>query len=185
MKNIVILFSGNGTNLEAIAKNLKDSKDIKIVCALTNNKNAYGIIRAKKFNIKVEILEHTKFKTRKEYDKALVELLKPYKPDLIVLAGFMRILTPIFVDSFELIINIHPSLLPLFKGAKAIERSFQSDMKAAGVTVHQVSNELDSGRILAQECFNSSGLTWEEFNNKIKEIEHRIYPKVIRDLLTK
>ena len=183
MKKVVILFSGNGTNLEAIAKDLKESKDIKIICALTNNKNAFGIERAEKFGIKVEILEHTKFKNREDYDKALVQLLKPYKPDLIVLAGFMRILTPIFVDSFKLIINIHPSLLPLFKGAKAIERSFQSDMKAAGVTVHQVTNELDSGKILAQECFNSDGLSWEEFNEKIKEIEHRIYPKVVRELL--
>ena len=182
MKNIVILFSGNGTNLEAIAKELKNS-NIKIAAAVSNKADAYGLVRAKKYGIKIEVLEHSNFNSRKEYDKALVDLIKPYSPDLIVLAGFMRILTPIFINAFDLIINIHPSLLPLFKGANAIEQSFNSDMKVAGVTVHKVTPQLDSGEILAQECFNSNGLSWEEFNAKIKEIEHRIYPKVIKELL--
>jgi len=183
MKKIVILFSGNGTNLESIAKFVEKEKDIEIVCALTNKADAYGIERAKKFGIHTEILEHKNYNSREEYDKALVSTLKPYNPDLIVLAGFMRILTPIFVNPFKNIINIHPSLLPLFKGANAIEQSFNSDMQVAGVTVHKVTNQLDAGEILAQECFNSSGLSWEEFNNKIKEIEHRIYPKVVKQLL--
>ena len=183
MKKIVILFSGNGTNLEAIAEAVQESKEIEIVCALSNKANAYGIERAKKFGIKTEILEHKNFNSREEYDKALVATLKPYNPDLIVLAGFMRILTPIFVDAFKNIINIHPSLLPLFKGSNAIKQSFNSNMKVAGVTVHKVTSELDAGEILAQECFNSDGLNWEEFNTKIKEIEHRIYPKVVKYLL--
>ena len=183
MKKIVILFSGNGTNLEAIAEAVQEEKSIEIVCALSNKSNAYGIKRAEKFGIKTEILEHTSFSSREEYDKALVATLKPYNPDLIVLAGFMRILTPIFVDAFKTIINIHPSLLPLFKGANAIEQSFNSDMKVAGVTVHKVTSELDAGEILAQECFSSDNLTCQEFNAKIKEIEHRIYPKVVKQLL--
>ncbi len=183
MKNIVILFSGNGTNLEAIADKVSQEKGINIALALTNNPNAYGIERAKKFGIKTEVLEHSKFKSREDYDKALVDAIKPYNPDIIVLAGFMRILTPVFVNAFDLIINIHPSLLPLFKGTKAIERSFSSGMKVGGVTVHKVTNELDSGEILAQECFNSDGLSWDEFNAKIKEIEHRIYPKTVLKLI--
>ena len=183
MKKIVILFSGNGTNLEAIASDISSLDSVEIVGAISNRVDAYGLERAKKYSIKTEILEHTNFSSREEYDKALVELIKPYNPDLIVLAGFMRILTPIFVNAFNLIINIHPSLLPLFKGAKAIERSFNSDMKVAGVTVHKVTSELDSGEILAQECFNSDNLSWDEFNARIKEIEHRIYPKVVRELL--
>ena len=183
MKKIVILFSGNGTNLEAIAEAVQEEKSIEIVCALSNKADAYGLKRAEKFGIKTEILEHTSFSSREEYDKALVATLKPYNPDLIVLAGFMRILTPIFVDTFKNIINIHPSLLPLFKGSNAIEQSFNSDMKVAGVTVHKVTSELDSGQILAQECFNSDGLNWEEFNTKIKEIEHKIYPRVVKQLL--
>ena len=183
MKKVVILFSGNGTNLEAIASDISSLESIEIVAAISNKADAYGLERAKKFGIKTEVLEHSSFSSREEYDKALVKLIKPYNPDLIVLAGFMRILTPIFVDAFDLIINIHPSLLPLFKGANAIEQSFNSDMKVAGVTVHKVTTELDSGEILAQECFNSDGLNWEEFNAKIKEIEHRIYPKVVRKLL--
>ena len=128
MKKIVILFSGNGTNLEAIANRLQDRDDIKIVCAISNKKDAFGLERAKKFNIETKVLEHTDFNSRQEYDAALVDLIKPYTPDLIVLAGFMRILTPVFVNAFDLIINIHPSLLPLFKGVNAIERSFNSDM---------------------------------------------------------
>jgi len=184
MKKIIILFSGNGTNLEAIAKLVSKKENIEIVCALTNNANAYGIKRAEKFGIKVEILEHRNFNSREEYDKALVETLKPFNADIIVLAGFMRILTPIFIDAFDLIINIHPSLLPLFKGANAIKESFESGMKVAGVTIHKVTSELDSGEILAQECFNSKGLSWEEFNDKIKEIEHRLYPKTVIELLS-
>jgi len=183
MKKIVILFSGNGTNLEAIANDVSNLEGIEIVAAISNRADAYGLIRAKNYGIKTEVLEHKNFNSREEYDSALVELTKPYNPDLIVLAGFMRILTPIFVDAFDLIINIHPSLLPLFKGANAIEQSFKSDMKVAGVTVHKVTNELDAGEILLQECFNSDGLTWEEFNRKIKEIEHRIYPKAVKQLL--
>ena len=183
MKKVVILFSGNGTNLEAIANSLQNRDDIKIVCAISNKKEAFGLERAKKFSIETKILEHTNFKSRQEYDSALVELIKPYSPDLIVLAGFMRILTPVFVDAFDLIINIHPSLLPLFKGSNAIEQSFNSGMKVAGVTIHKVNNELDSGEILAQECFSSNNLSFEEFNVKIKEIEHRLYPQTVIKLL--
>jgi len=184
MKKIIILFSGNGTNLEAIANAIEVQNNIKIVCAVTNKADAYGIKRAQKFGINVEILKHKEFTSREEYDKALVELIKPYNPDLIVLAGFMRILTPIFLDAFNQIINIHPSLLPLFKGANAIENSFKSDMKVAGVTIHKVTSELDSGEILAQECFNKNGLSWNKFNSKIKEIEHRLYPQTVLDLLS-
>jgi len=184
MKKIIILFSGNGTNLEAIADKVSKENDIEIVCALTNKSDAYGIKRAEKFGIKVKILEHTNFENREEYDKVLVETLAPFNADIIVLAGFMRILTPIFVNAFDLIINIHPSLLPLFKGGNAIEESFNSNMQVAGVTIHKVTNQLDSGKILAQECFNTKGLSWEEFNIKIKEIEHKLYPTTVLELLS-
>jgi len=184
MKKIIILFSGNGTNLESIANKFIDRYNVEIVCALTNRSNAYGIKRAEKFGINVEILEHRNFENREEYDRALVKILEPFNADIIVLAGFMRILTPVFIDAFNLIVNIHPSLLPLFKGGNAIEGSFNSDMQVAGVTVHKVNSQLDSGEILAQECFDAKGLSWIEFNEKIKEIEHRIYPKTILELLT-
>ena len=182
MKKIAILFSGNGTNLENIISTLHN-KELIVTKAITNNPKAKGIERAKKYGIKVIIIEHNNFPTREEFDKALVKELKKEDLDLVVLAGFMRILTPIFTDNIKAI-NIHPSLLPLFKGAKAIQRSYQSDMKVAGVSIHEVTSELDGGKILAQECFNKDGMNFEEFENKIHQIEYRLYPQVIKKLLT-
>ncbi len=182
MKKIVILFSGNGTNLQNIAKKLHN-KSLIIAKAITNNPKAKGIERAKRFGIDVEVIDHTKFISREEFDKALVAAIKEVEPDLVVLAGFMRILTPVFAQTITNAINIHPSLLPLFKGAKAIERSFTSDMRVAGVTVHWVSKELDSGKIIEQACFHREDESLEEFEAKIHALEYEIYPKVITKLL--
>ena len=184
MKKIVILFSGNGTNLQNIAKKLHN-KSLIIAKAITNNPKAKGIIRAKRFGIEVEVIDHTTFASREEFDKALVAAIKEVEPDLVVLAGFMRILTPIFTDAITNAINIHPSLLPLFKGAKAIERSFASDMKVAGVTVHWVSAELDGGKIIDQACFHREDESLEEFEAKIHALEYDLYPKVIEKILLK
>ena len=189
IKRVAILFSGEGTNLENIIKKLHNKKfnDIKIVInkAITNNPLAKGIDRAKKYGVEVEIIDHKKFPSREEFDKVLVNSIKKSNPDLVVLAGFMRILTPVFTDNIKNAINIHPSILPLFKGANALKRSFESDMKVAGVTVHRVSSDIDSGEILDQECFKKDGLNFEEFEKKIHELEYKIYPKVIVDILTK
>ncbi|SMC08858.1 phosphoribosylglycinamide formyltransferase-1 [Nitratiruptor tergarcus DSM 16512] len=181
MKKIVILFSGNGTNLENIAKKLHDK--VEIVAAITNNPQAYGIQRAKKLGIPVVIIDHKKYESRETFDEVLVKEIKKYKPDLVVMAGFMRILSPVFTQNIKNVINIHPSLLPLFKGAKAIERSYASDMKVAGVTVHWVSEELDGGKIIDQACFHRDNESLEEFEAKIHELEYELYPKVIADLL--
>ncbi len=180
MKRIVILFSGNGTNLENIAKKLGSKLAMS---AITNNPKAYGIERAKRLGIPVTIIDHRKFASREEFDRELVRQIQKTAPDLVVLAGFMRILTPIFTQSVTNAINIHPSLLPLFRGAKAIERSYASDMKVAGVTVHWVSEELDGGKIIDQACFHREGESLEEFEAKIHAIEYALYPRVIADLL--
>ena len=188
IKNIVILFSGEGTNLENIIKKVHNKKfgDIKIVVskAITNNPKAKGIIRAKKYDIKVEIIDHKKFLKREDFDKELVKIIKDENPDLVVLAGFMRILTEVFTKNIKNAINIHPSILPLFKGANAIKRSYESPMKVAGVTVHRVSEEVDGGEILDQECFKKEEMSFKEFEKKIHEIEYKIYPKVIVSILT-
>nr|WP_201337933.1 MULTISPECIES: phosphoribosylglycinamide formyltransferase [unclassified Nitratiruptor] len=181
MKKIVILFSGNGTNLENIAKKLHDK--VKIVAAITNNPQAYGVQRAKKLGIPVVIIDHEKYESREAFDEVLVKKIKKYKPDLVVMAGFMRILSPVFTQNVKNVINIHPSLLPLFKGAKAIERSYASDMKVAGVTVHWVNEELDGGKIIDQACFHRDNESLEEFEAKIHKLEYELYPKVIADLL--
>ncbi|MRI58323.1 MAG: phosphoribosylglycinamide formyltransferase [Epsilonproteobacteria bacterium] len=183
MKKIVILFSGNGTNLENIIQKLHD-KELLVARAITNNPSAKGIERAKKYGVEVEVIDHKKFPTREAFDEALVRSIEEVDPDLVVLAGFMRILTPVFTQAITNAINIHPSLLPLFKGAKAIERSFESPMKVAGVSVHWVSEELDSGEIIDQACFRKDQKSLEEFEAKIHEIEYDLYPKVILRLLS-
>ncbi len=183
IKRLVILFSGEGTNLENLIKKLHkkefDGFKIEIVGAITNNPNANGIKRAKKYGIEVKIINHKDFKTREDFDKELVKEIEKLQPDLTILAGFMRILTPIFTKNVKAI-NIHPSLLPLFKGAKAIEESFHSDMKVGGVSVHFVTDELDSGKIIDQECFKKEqGMSLKEFENKIHQIEYEIFPKAV------
>ncbi|WP_201333190.1 phosphoribosylglycinamide formyltransferase [Nitratiruptor sp. YY09-18] len=181
MKKIVILFSGNGSNLENIAKKLHGK--VEVAAAITNNPQAYGIQRAKRLGIPIEIIDHREFPSRESFDEVLVQTIKQYNPDLVVMAGFMRILSPIFTKNIKNAINIHPSLLPLFKGAKAIEKSYASDMKVAGVTVHWVNDELDGGKIIDQACFHREDESLEEFAAKIHELEYNLYPRVIANLL--
>lgn len=186
-KQIAILFSGQGTNFHNIINTLHnkniDGFTIKIVLALTNKPNAAGINIAHKYNIPLEVLDHTTFLTREEYDTNLVSILNNYKLDLVVLSGFMRILTPIFTNNIKAI-NIHPSLLPLYKGAKAIERSFDGDEDIAGVSIHHVTSQLDGGEIILQKSFDKTQYPIiEQFIEKIKEIEYEIYPKAIQKVL--
>lgn len=182
MKKIVTLFSGEGTNLANLIEKIHHKHGL-ITCAITNNPNAGGIAKAKTANIPVEVCDHREYETREEYDKALVEMIQEYDPDLVVLCGFMRILTPIFTTQIRSI-NLHPSLLPAFKGSRAIERSFESDEKVCGVSVHWVSEELDGGAIILQKSFTKNpNDTLEEFSAKIREIEHEILPLSVIQIL--
>ena len=187
-KKIAVLFSGSGSNLEAILERLhgKVFGEIKIEVALTltNKANAGGIAKAAKYGLKSVVIEHVNFTSREEFDAAVVEEIKHANVDLTVLAGFMRILTPVFTRQIRAI-NLHPSLLPLFKGAHAIKESFESDMKVGGVSVHWVSEELDGGKIIAQRAFEKSArMSLEEFEAKIHAIEHEILPETIVQILT-
>lgn len=182
MKKIVALFSGEGTNLANLIEKIH-LKHGAIVCAITNNPNAGGIAKARSAGIPVEILDHREYENRETYDAALVDLIREYNPDLVVLCGFMRILTPVFTSNIRSI-NLHPSLLPAFKGARAIERSFESDEKIYGVSVHWVSDELDGGEIIMQKSFpKSDEETLESFTAKIRAIEHEILPLSVMSLL--
>ncbi|WP_200763006.1 phosphoribosylglycinamide formyltransferase [Nitrosophilus alvini] len=189
VKRVVVLFSGKGTNLKNLIQKVHKKRfgdiTIEIAAAITNNEKAEGINVARSNNISVDIILHDRYSSREEFDGVLVEKIKKYSPDLVVLAGFMRILSPVFTDNIKNAINIHPSLLPLFKGTKAIERSYASDMKVAGATVHRVSSELDSGEILEQECFHRENESFEEFEAKIHAIEYEILPKTVIKLLKK
>lgn len=188
VKNIAVLFSGSGSNLQAILEKVhgKIFKGIKINVALLicNNPDAKGIERAKKFGLDTVVINHKDFSSREEFDRAVVDEIGKFKIDLTVLAGFMRILTPIFTDNIKAI-NLHPSILPLFKGAHAINDSFYSDMQVGGVSVHWVSSELDSGQIIAQKTFARKTKTLQEWEEKIHKIEHKLLPKTIIEILTK
>ncbi len=184
MKKIVALFSGEGTNLANLIEKIH-LKHGAIVCAITNNPDAKGIIKARNAHISVEVCDHTLYESREAYDTALVELIHEYNPDLVVLCGFMRILTPVFTSNIRSI-NLHPSLLPAFKGARAIERSFESEEQVCGVSVHWVTDELDGGEIILQKSFTKNpNDNLEEFSAKIREIEHQILPlsviKILKD----
>ncbi len=185
-KKIAVLFSGNGSNLLSILEKLhgKTFKGVKLEVALsiTNNKKAKGCVHSRAFGIEPVVVEHGAFSTREDFDARLVELIKAHNIDLTVLAGFMRILTPVFTSQIQAI-NLHPSLLPLFKGANAIKESYQSDMLVGGVSVHQVSEELDAGKLIAQECVSKKGLSLEQFEELIHKKEHELLPKSIIELL--
>ena len=174
--NIVVLISGSGSNLQAII----NSEVANIQAVISNKSDAYGLKRAKKANLKTHIIEHKNL-SREDFDKKLIVVIKTYQPDLIVLAGFMRILTTEFIEVFKnKIINIHPSLLPKFKGLNTHQRAIDAGEKEHGVTVHLVSNELDSGKILAQKKVPiDSNDTAETLAKKVLQQEHIIYSEVI------
>ena len=187
-KKIAVLFSGGGSNLEAILERLHGKvfgqTKIEVALTLTNKANAGGIAKAAKYGLKSVVTEHVNFASREEFDAAVVAQIKRANVDLTVLAGFMRILTPVFTSQVRAI-NLHPSLLPLFKGAHAIKEGFESDMKEGGVSVHWVSEELDGGKIIAQRAFEKgAGMSLEEFEAKIHAIEHEILPETIVQILT-
>ena len=183
LKKIIILFSGKGTNASNIVKKLHKKNKVEVIKAITNVPKAKGIKILRKEGIKVDIIDNKKYKNREEFDKKLVAIIKKENVDLVVLAGFMRILSPIFTKNI-FAINLHPSILPLFKGNNAIKRSFHSGMKLAGVTVHKVNEELDSGEIIAQKVFNiSKNESLKSFEKKIHKLEYKILPKAIINIL--
>ena len=171
MKNIAILFSGDGTNFEYLAKHLPKDK-VCIKKAICNNPQAQGIKKAIKYDIPLEIIDSSEFKIREEFDEVLVQAIKKADVDLVVLAGFMRILTPIFTKQAKAI-NLHPSLLPRHKGTNAIEKSFNDEFREGGVSVHYVNDELDGGEIILQREISKDGLSFDEYHQKIKNLEKK------------
>lgn len=157
---------------------------IKVVALITNNKDAFGIERAKALGMESIVLDHKSFCSRESFDDALGKLVECFKPDLILLAGFMRILTPVFVDRFQSkILNIHPSLLPHHKGANGIKDSFLAKY-GAGVSIHFVTNQLDSGEIILQkELEIRDNEDFENFKQRVHSLEYELYPKAVLKVL--
>ena len=151
-RRIVVLISGSGTNLQAIIDACK-TQDYpgQVVGVIANKENAYGLTRAKDADIDTSVLSHKAFDSREAYDQELVKVIDSYKPDLVVLAGFMRILTPAFVQHYKgKLLNIHPSLLPKYQGLNTHQRAIDAGDKEHGVSVHFVTEELDGGPVILQ-----------------------------------
>ena len=188
MKKIAVLISGSGSNLEAIInacnKNIIDGDVVKVI---SNNPKAYGLMRAKKFNISSKIISHKDFDSREDFDQALEDCLVEINPDLIVLAGFMRILGKKITKKFSnIMINLHPSLLPLYPGLDTHKKVLLNKDKIHGVSIHYVSTQLDAGPLIAQGVIKiKENETLDELTERIHTVEHLLLPEVINIIINK
>ena len=176
----VILISGNGSNLQSIIDQA-DSIDLQISAVISNEKNAYGLERAKAAGIKTYFVDPKLFTERVDFDQELVKIIDSLNVELIVLAGFMRILSTLFIDHFSgKILNIHPSLLPKYPGLDTHQRAINAFDKQHGATVHFVTEKLDAGPIISQEVVDIDDHDTDlSLAKKVLEKEHILYPKVI------
>ncbi|MBN2831420.1 MAG: phosphoribosylglycinamide formyltransferase [Candidatus Omnitrophica bacterium] len=181
--NIAVFASGRGSNFLALAKAVKGGRLKNAVLSLLvcDNPHAPVVFKAKKLKIKTALVRPDIFSTKEAFEERVIKHLKENKIGLIALAGFMRILSPRFVTAYKnKIINIHPSLLPSFKGANAIKDAFDYGVKVTGVTVHFVDEEMDHGPIILQrEIKITDKDTLESLEERIHKIEHKLYPKTI------
>ena len=185
MKKLIVLISGSGSNLEAISKACSEGIINGVIASvISNNPNAYGLERAKKNNLSYKVINHKKFENREKFDEELSNYISSIEPDLIILAGFMRILGKKLSDKyFGKIINIHPSLLPKYPGLDTHEQVLKNNDSFHGISIHYVSSELDAGPLIAQGKFQiKNNLSEDELKEKIHKIEHILYPKIIKEI---
>jgi phosphoribosylglycinamide formyltransferase-1 len=183
---IVVLISGNGSNLQAIIDHINNgSIKANISAVISNKTNAYGLKRAKLAGIETHIVDHTHYTIRESFDQSLAKVIDLYCPDIIILAGFMRILTSEFVTRYTgKLINIHPSLLPLYRGLHTHKRALEDNATQHGASVHFVTPELDAGAVLIQGVVTvKKNDTEKTLSNRVHQIEHIIYPQAVK-LLT-
>ena len=185
-KNIVILISGRGTNMAALARAAHTGRwlarlGVRIACVISNRADVQGLAVARALGLPTRVIAHTGFDSREAFDAALQLEIDRHDPALVVLAGFMRILTPGFVQHFAgRLVNIHPSLLPAFTGLNTHQRALDAGCTVAGATVHQVTTELDHGPILAQAVVPVLlGDTAAQLAARVQAQEHVLYPKAV------
>ena len=190
MKNIVILISGTGSNMAAIVRAAQQQRwakrlDARVAAVISNRPDAKGLALAREAGIATAVVDHKAFADRQAFDAALMAEVDRHAPSLVVLAGFMRILTPGFVAHYEgRLINIHPSLLPAFPGLHTHQRAIDMGCRVAGVTVHQVTAELDHGAILAQAVVPVlPDDTADTLAARVLTQEHLIYPRAVAELI--
>jgi phosphoribosylglycinamide formyltransferase-1 len=176
---LVILISGSGSNLQAFIDRIASGElAARIACVISNKPAALGLQRAQAAGIATEAIDHTGFASREAFDEELRRRVESYQPDLVILAGFMRILTPVFLRPFiGRLLNIHPSLLPKYPGLHTHQRAIEAGDAEAGATVHYVTEELDGGPPIVQASVPvQPGDTPQLLAARVLEIEHRIYP---------
>jgi phosphoribosylglycinamide formyltransferase 1 len=188
-KRVAILISGRGSNMASLIAAAKDdSYPAEIALVVSNRPDAVGLARAKSQGIATAVVDHTRYgKDREAFEHALQDVLIAHRIELVCLAGFMRLLTPWFVEQWQgRMLNIHPALLPAFKGLQTHERALAAGMKTHGATVHFVSPEMDSGEIIVQaEVPVRDGDTPETLAARVLEAEHRIYPQALKKVASK
>ena len=187
MKNIVILISGGGSNMAAIVRTAEREDwarrlGARVAAVVSNKADAGGLAFAREHGIATEVLDHKAYPSREAFDEALAVVIYRHAPTLVVLAGFMRILTPGFVQRYAgRLLNIHPSLLPAFTGLHTHQRAIEAGCRYAGATVHQVTAELDVGPILDQAVVPVlPGDTADTLAARVLTQEHLIYPRAVR-----
>ncbi|WP_171065849.1 phosphoribosylglycinamide formyltransferase [Acinetobacter haemolyticus] len=179
MMRIAVLVSGNGSNLQAL---IDTNLSGQIIGVLSNKADAYALQRAEDANIATAVISHKDFPTRESFDEAMHQQLIAWQIDLVILAGFMRILTPNFVSKWQgKMLNIHPSLLPFYKGVNTHQRVLNTGDRLHGCTVHFVTAELDAGQSIAQSAIQVSlNDTVESLAQRVHQLEHFIYPQVVQ-----
>ncbi len=179
---VVVLISGGGTNLQALIDAAGKSLPVEIRAVISNEPDAFGLERARRAGIPAEVLNHRDFADREAFDRALMQLIDRYRPKLVALAGFMRILTPAFVHHYEgRLLNIHPSLLPRFQGLHTHRRAIEAGEREHGASIHFVTEELDGGPVVLQARVPVLPEdTPEKLAARVLEKEHRIYPLAVK-----
>ena len=185
MKNLAIFASGSGTNFEAIAQACADGViDARVALMVCDKPGAAVVGRAERFGVESFVFTPRSYASKADYEKEIVSRLADAKVDLVCLAGYMRIVGDVLLEAYGgRIINIHPALLPSFKGAHGIRDAFEYGVKVFGVTIHYVDATLDGGRIIAQRGFEYYGDDIDEVEARIHAIEHQLYPETINKLL--
>ncbi len=188
LPKIAVFCSGRGSNFEAIAKSIaKGGLRCEIACMFSDNSEAYAFTRAERLDIPSIYINPKSFNSREDYEKAIVKELKFLSVEWIVLAGYMRLLTPYFIKKYKnRIVNIHPSLLPAFKGADAIGDALSYGVKVTGVTVHLVDEQMDNGPIILQKAVEiKEDDNRESLADRIHRVEHKLYPQALNILFSR
>ncbi|MCG8572108.1 MAG: phosphoribosylglycinamide formyltransferase [Spirochaetes bacterium] len=186
MANIAVMASGNGTNFQALAEHFQNKSNHSLAILICNRQKAFALTRAKKLEIDTYLVNYLK-ETPNSVENKIINKLNEYQIDIVFLAGYMKILSDFFIKHVNRpVINIHPSLLPLYKGTHSIERAFHSNDQQSGITIHYVNEELDGGEIIFQKSINiDRSKPLDFFEENIHQLEHQFYPEIAENLCNK